>query len=79
MSKEQMRPASKAKAPEPSNVYERAHPENESGMGRLDADKAVPVKRADCMEASVSHKQETTRQLNSEDVVDQRSKTEKPA
>jgi len=79
MSKEQMRPASKAGAPEPSNVYERAHPENECGQGRLDADKTVPAKRADSMEASVSHKQETTRQLNSDDVIDQRSKTEKPA
>ena len=74
MSKEQMRPASDAKAPEPSNVYERAHPENESGMGRLDAEKTVPAKRADSMEDSVSHKQETTRQLNSEDVADQRNK-----
>jgi hypothetical protein len=73
MSKEQMRPASEAKAPDPANVYERAHPENESGMGRLDADKVVPAKRADSLEASVSHKQETTRQLNSDDVVDQRS------
>ena len=73
MSNEQMRPASKAEAPEPSNIYERSHPENESGQGRLDSDKAVPSKCADSLEASVTHKQETTRQLNSEDVVDQRN------
>ena len=77
MSKEQMRPASKEKAPDPTNVYERSHPENESGMGRLDNDKFVPFPRADSMEASVTHKQESTRQLNSEDVIDQRSKARK--
>jgi hypothetical protein len=73
MSKEQMRPASEAKAPDPSNSYERSHPENEAGMGRMKAQKTVPAKRADSLEASVTHKQDTTRQLNSEDVVDQRS------
>jgi hypothetical protein len=74
MPNEQMRPASKAKAPEPSNTYERAHPENEVGQGRLGCDKPVPSECADNLEASVKHKQDTTRQLNSEDVIDQRSK-----
>jgi hypothetical protein len=73
MSKEQMRPASKETAPDPSNTYERAHPENEAGQGRMKRDKAVPANRPDSMEASVTHKQDTTHQLNSEDMVDQRS------
>jgi hypothetical protein len=79
MPNEQMRPSSKADAPDPSNTYERAHPENEAGMGKLDVGKAVPSNRPDSMEASVTHKQETTHQLNSEDVTDQRSKGTAPA
>jgi hypothetical protein len=78
MANEQMRPASKEKAPEPSNVYERAHPENESGMGRMDNNKFVPSPHADSLESSVTHKQDGTRQLNAEDVIDQRSKAAKP-
>jgi len=74
MSKEQMRPASNEKAPDPTNTYERSHPENEAGMGRMKSGKAAPANRPDSMEASVTHKQDTTHQLNSEDVVDQRSK-----
>jgi hypothetical protein len=73
MSKEQMRPASKEQAPDPSDVYERSHPENESGMGRLDNNKAVPTARPDSMKASVTNKQDPTHQLNAEDVINQRS------
>jgi hypothetical protein len=76
MSKEQMRPASNEKAPDPSNTYERSHPENESGMGKIGTPKVLPSKRPDSLEASVDHKQDTTHQLNSEDVVDQRSKAQ---
>ncbi len=76
MSKEQMRPASDEKAPDPANTYERAHPENEAGMGKTGTPEVRPSKRPDSMEASVGHKQETTHQLNSEDVVDQRSKAQ---
>jgi len=76
MPNEQMRPASEAKAPDPSNIYERSHPENESGQGKMGVGKAVPANRPDSMEASVTHKQDTTHQLNSEDVVDQRSKVD---
>jgi len=83
MANEQMRPASKDKAPDPSNVYERAHPENEAGMGKMGVGKTKPARCPDSMEASVTHKQDTTHQLNSEDVIDQRSKakpsTSKPA
>ncbi len=73
MANEQMRPASDEKAPDPSNSYERSHPENESGAGRMDNNKAVPTPRADSMNSSATNKQDTTRQLNSEDVIDQRS------
>jgi hypothetical protein len=79
MSKEQMRPSSKEGAPDPANTYERAHPENESGMGKMGEHKSAPANRPDSMEASVTHKQDTTHQLNSEDVVDQRSNAAKPA
>jgi len=75
MSTEQMRPSSKEKAPDPSNTYERSHPENEAGMGKTDAIKVAPALRPDSMEASVTHKQDNRHQLNSEDVVDQRSES----
>jgi hypothetical protein len=74
MANEQMRPASNDKAPDPSNTYERAHPENEAGQGRLSSDKPVPSHCPDSMEASVTQKQDGTHQLNAEDVIDQRSK-----
>jgi hypothetical protein len=73
MAHEQIRPVSKENAPDPSNTYERCHPENEAGQGRLDSDKPVPSKHSNDMEATVGHKQNTARQLNSEDVIDQRS------
>jgi hypothetical protein len=78
MSNEQMRPASKEKAPDPSNVYERAHPENEAGMGQMENNKFVASPHPDSLESSVMHKQDNTRQLNSEDVIDQRSTARKP-
>jgi hypothetical protein len=73
MANEKTRPLSKEEAPDPSNVYERSHPENESGMGRLDNNKAVPTARPDSMEGAATNKQDGTRQLNAEDVIDQRS------
>ena len=42
---EQMRPASKKEAPDPATSYERARPENEAGMGRMDNNKSTPTQR----------------------------------
>jgi len=60
---EQMRPASKAQAPDPSYNYERSHPEVEAGLGRLDTDTATPHQHPDKMEQAVTHRQEP-RQIN---------------
>jgi hypothetical protein len=55
MPNEQMRPASKEKAPDPSNTYERSHPENESGMGHMDIAKAVPIDHPDALGSTGVH------------------------
>lgn len=64
----QMRPASKKLAPDPATSYERAKPEREAGMGRLDCDPALPAHAPDQMEQAVEHKQ-PLRQINADDVV----------
>lgn len=69
---EQMRPASPQQAPDPSNSYERAHPEREAGMGRLDNNKAVSTDSPDRPHEAVSHRQDGSRQLNAHDAVNQR-------
>ena len=69
----QMRPASKDLAPDPACSYERARPENEAGMGRLDNnDDAVPADAPDDAERAVENKQ-PLRQLNAQDVVNERA------
>lgn len=68
----QMRPASPAQAPDPATTYERAKPEKEAGMGRLDNNKAIPAKSNDKMEHAVANKQ-PNRQINAEDVVNERA------
>jgi hypothetical protein len=66
---EQMRPASPAQAPDPATSYERAKPEKEAGMGRLDTNKnATPENQPDRMDQAVKNKQ-APRQINSEDVT----------
>jgi hypothetical protein len=72
MAREQMRPASKEQAPDPSNSYERSHPEHEAGMGRLDNNKATPTEKPDRIEDPVKNKQQGTRQLTGEDLTNQR-------
>jgi hypothetical protein len=74
---EEMRPLSKDEAPDPSNSYERSHPENESGMGKLAHKKSPDAKHPDHLEGTVKNKQQTDRQINAEDVVDQRATGEK--
>jgi hypothetical protein len=66
---EQMRPASPKDAPDPSNNYERSHPEREAGMGRLDNNKSVPTNRPDHMDDAVRNKQDPSRQVNAQEVT----------
>jgi hypothetical protein len=67
MPAEQNRPASPEQAPDPSNNYERAHPENEAGMGRLDNNQAVPEDSPDRPEQAVKNKQDPSHQINADD------------
>lgn len=57
--------------PDTASVYERAKPEKESGMGRLDNNKFAPEPSKDKMEEAVKNKQ-NLRQINAEDVVNGR-------
>ena len=68
-----MEPSSKQQAPDPSNSYERAHPENEAGMGRLDNDVATPRQSPDRQDAAVQNKQKPEGQINAEDVENERA------
>lgn len=69
---EQMRPASKEKAPDPSDSYERSHPEHEAGMGRLDNNKATPTNEPNHQQDTVDNAHDGTRQLNAHDAINQR-------
>ena len=69
---QQNRPASPAVAPDPATTYERAKPEKEAGMGRLDNNPHRPHQTSDKMEEAVSNKQ-PSRQLNADDVVNSRA------
>ena len=71
---DQHRPLSKEQAPDTARVYERAQPEKEGGMGRLDNNKATPAEGADGIEDSVQNKQNPQSQLNGEDSVEKRAK-----
>ena len=55
-------------APDPARTYERAKPEKEAGMGRLDNNSGTPTCSPDCIEESVRQKQ-GSRQLNADDVI----------
>lgn len=68
---EQMRPASEELAPDPASAYERAKPEKEAGMGRLDNNKATPARSPDKIEEAVPNKQDL-RQINAEETDDDR-------
>src|SRR5438128_1779968 len=70
---EQNRPASIEPAPDTATVYDRAKPERDAGMGRLDNnDDATPIKRPDCIEQAVRNKQHPANQVNAEDIVNAR-------
>jgi hypothetical protein len=70
---EQMRPASPQQAPDPANSYERSHPEQEAGAGRMDNNKSTPTARPDQMEQAVKNKQES-RQINAHNEADMHNK-----
>lgn len=66
------RPASPNQAPDPSDSYERAHPDREAGMGRLDNNIATPTDQPDDLLKSVPNRQDPSGQINAhEDVIDQ--------
>jgi hypothetical protein len=67
------RPASKEDAPDPARSYGREKPEAEAGMGRLDNNISTPTNSPDRAEDAVKNKQDPTRQINAQDVVDQRA------
>lgn len=72
---ESMRPASKELAPDTARSYERAKPEKEAGMGRLDNNKnATPTACPDQMEKAVGNRQVPEHQLNAQDVVNERAR-----
>ena len=65
---EQMRPASNEQAPDPSNNYERSHPEREAGMGRLDNNtNTTPRPQSDHMKRAVDNAQNPANSLNAQE------------
>ena len=61
-------------APDPARSYERAKPEKESGMGRLDNnDDATPTDQPSQLEQTVPNRQDPQRQINAEETEDDRS------
>lgn len=58
--------------PDPARSYERAKPQAESGMGRLDNNQATPTNRPDRIEKPVKNRQ-SSHQVNAEDVVNERA------
>ena len=66
---EQNRPASPQQAPDPSDSYERSHPEHEAGMGRLDNNKATPTNQPDKQDETVKNRQDPQRQINAQETA----------
>jgi hypothetical protein len=62
----------KQQVPDPSDSYERSHPEHEAGMGRLDKPETPTHDHPDSVGDAVGNAQEL-RQLNAEDVVNNRA------
>jgi hypothetical protein len=69
---DQTRPVSPNQAPDPSDSYERARPEKQPGMGRLDNNKATPVNQPDRSDDAVRNKQDPRHQINAHDAVNAR-------
>ena len=58
---EQMRPASKKQAPDPSKSYERSRPEDEAGMGRLDQERTTPSRKPDRPHEAVKNRRDQSK------------------
>jgi hypothetical protein len=64
--------------PDPADSYERSHPEHEAGMGHVDNNaNATPTDEPDLAHKAVPNRQDPSRQINGQDVVDGRA-TEDP-
>jgi hypothetical protein len=74
---DQSHPTSKQQAPDPARTYERAKPEAEAGMGRLDNNKATPTDDPDRAQDAVDNAQEP-KGVAAEEVVNQRSTGHEP-
>ena len=70
---QKMRPASKELAPDPATSYERAKPEKEAGMGRLDNNTNATPRKAPDRSAGAVKNQQPLRQVNAHDVVDEQA------
>ena len=67
---------SKQQAPDPSDCYERSHPEHESGQGRLDNNtKATPTSRPDKLPTSVTNAQDGGKQINAQEAASRADKS----
>ena len=62
--------------PDPSRSYERAKPEAESGMGRLDNNQSTPTNKPDRPAQAVKNSQ-ISRQVNAHEVTDE-NRTNQP-
>jgi hypothetical protein len=57
-------------APDPSDSYERSHPEHEAGQGRLDNNsKATPTSRPDKMPAATPNVHDGGKQINGQEAA----------
>lgn len=63
-------------AQDPASSYERAQPEKEAGMGRLDNNSATPARAPDQMKKAVPNVHPPDRQINAEEASDDRAKAE---
>src|SRR5262245_1962285 len=55
-------------APDPSDAYERAHPEREAGMGRLDNNESTPTQRPDQLHEADKNRKDP-RQINAHETT----------
>jgi hypothetical protein len=71
----QNRPTSPALAPDPTDIFDRDHPEHESGQGALDAPKTRVPRQPDRIPACDSPGHNTSRTLNSDPCHLERDRT----
>lgn len=77
--KERWHPVEEPKpAPDPSDIYERAHPEHESGFGRLDSDEFEAAESPDAIEQTIKNRQDGSRQVNAHELADGRAAEKLP-